>query len=93
MLHALALLEGIGLPEILLILLVFVLLFGATKIPEMARNLGRAKAEFKRGEEEGLRQLAKDREDAEVLRLARERGIATEGRSMDEIRRELAGKS
>jgi sec-independent protein translocase protein TatA len=92
MLTALAQIAGLGLTEILLILLVVVLLFGATKIPEMARSLGKAKAEFKRGEEEGMRQLERERDEEELRRRAREAGIATEGKSAEELRRELARK-
>jgi len=35
-------LSGIGAPEILLVLAVVVLLFGAKKLPELARGSGRA---------------------------------------------------
>lgn len=38
---------GIGPPEIILILLVVVLLFGAKKLPELARGSGRALRIFK----------------------------------------------
>ena len=37
----------IGGPEILIILLFVVLFFGANKIPELARGLGKAMREFK----------------------------------------------
>ena len=40
---------GIGATEWLLIILVLVLLFGAKKIPEIARGLGRSVNEFKKG--------------------------------------------
>ena len=40
---------GLGAQELLLILLVIVLLFGARKIPEIARGLGRSIGEFKKG--------------------------------------------
>lgn len=38
---------SLGGPEIALILIVFVLLFGAKKIPELARGVGRGIREFK----------------------------------------------
>ena len=42
----------IGPWEILLIVVVLLLLFGARRIPELARSLGRAAKEFKQGREE-----------------------------------------
>ncbi|WP_058365698.1 Sec-independent protein translocase subunit TatA/TatB [Haloparvum sedimenti] len=41
-----------GGPELLIILLVLVLLFGANKIPKLARSTGQAMGEFKKGREE-----------------------------------------
>ena len=49
----LAIFESIGLPEILIILFVVLLLFGAKRLPEMARSLGRSSKEFKKGLKEG----------------------------------------
>jgi sec-independent protein translocase protein TatA len=43
----------LGWPELLLILAVLLLLFGARKLPEMARSLGRSTKEFKSGMKEG----------------------------------------
>ncbi len=57
---------GIGFTEIILILIVVVLLFGAKRIPELARALGRASFEFKKAKNE-LR-----RESAELLDAAEE---------------------
>lgn len=42
-------------PEMLLVLAVIVLLFGAKKLPELARSIGKSMSEFKRGKEEGER--------------------------------------
>ena len=41
-----------GLPEILLILLAVIILFGGKKIPELARGLGKSLSEFKKGRNE-----------------------------------------
>jgi sec-independent protein translocase protein TatA len=40
---------NLGAGEIILILLVVLLLFGAKKIPELARGLGKGMSEFKKG--------------------------------------------
>lgn len=40
---------NIGWPELVLILLVCLLLFGANRLPEVARSLGKAAREVKKG--------------------------------------------
>ena len=40
---------GLGFPELLIILVVVLLLFGAARLPKLARSLGEAKREFDRG--------------------------------------------
>jgi sec-independent protein translocase protein TatA len=47
------LVAGLGTPELLIILAVVVLLFGAAKLPDLARNTGRALRIFK-AETKGL---------------------------------------
>lgn len=42
---------SLGITEIVLILVVVLVLFGGKKIPELARSLGRAKAEYKKAKE------------------------------------------
>jgi sec-independent protein translocase protein TatA len=65
---------GIGAQEILLILLVLLLLFGARKIPEIARGLGRSVSEFKKGIKEVDEEIKKEeperREPPEKKNLA-----------------------
>jgi sec-independent protein translocase protein TatA len=39
--------------EFLLVILVIALLFGGSQIPKLARSLGEAQKEFKKGSEEG----------------------------------------
>jgi sec-independent protein translocase protein TatA len=45
---------SIGWPELLLVLAVLLLLFGARKLPDMARSLGRSTKEFKAGMKDGV---------------------------------------
>ena len=44
---------GLGIPELLVILLIALLLFGAAKLPEIGRALGKSIAEFKKGMRSG----------------------------------------
>jgi len=44
---------GLGAPELIIILLVVLLLFGSTRLPKLARSLGQASKEFKQGVSEG----------------------------------------
>jgi TatA/E family protein of Tat protein translocase len=45
--------SSIGAPEILLVFLVLLLMFGASRLPKLARSMGQAGKEFKAGMKEG----------------------------------------
>ena len=53
-----------GGPELLIVLFVLVLLFGANKIPKLARSTGQAMGEFKRGREEIEEELKEGAEES-----------------------------
>ncbi|MFP4590702.1 MAG: twin-arginine translocase TatA/TatE family subunit [Halobacteriales archaeon] len=55
----------LGPVELGVIFLIAVLLFGANKIPELARSTGEAMGEFKKGREEVERELEEIREATE----------------------------
>ena len=48
---------------IILAIVVVVLIFGAKKIPELAKTLGRAKGEFEKGKIEGEKELSDFKEN------------------------------
>ncbi len=52
-----------GHTEIILVIFVIVLLFGAKKLPELSRSLGKSLGEFKKGQQEGA---APDQKEDEV---------------------------
>ena len=59
---------SLGWPEIVLILLVVLLLFGANRIPEIARSLGKATREFKKARDEFADELKNaDRTETEKI--------------------------
>ena len=49
LLGALGFMGAPGLPELVVIALIILLLFGGSKLPNLMRNLGRSTNEFKRG--------------------------------------------
>lgn len=52
MTHQLAFIGTIGAQEMMLIFLVMLLLFGAKKLPELARGVGKSMGEFKKARDE-----------------------------------------
>jgi TatA/E family protein of Tat protein translocase len=44
----LAFIEGIGGPELMMIMFIVLLLFGANRLPELARGMGKSMREFKK---------------------------------------------
>ncbi len=57
---------GLGYQELLLILLIVLILFGAQRLPDLARSLGSSVKEFKKGvaevKDEGTSQAKKEEE-------------------------------
>lgn len=70
----LAFIDGLGAPEMMLIFVLILLLFGGKKLPEFARGLGKTMREFKKAasgvEEEFKRALEDDERKQNQLKLA-----------------------
>lgn len=62
----------IGWQEILFILLIFLLLFGAKKIPDLARGLGKGIREFKKGLSEIDKPLESDKDETKEAKNSKE---------------------
>jgi sec-independent protein translocase protein TatA len=54
---------GLGTPELIVIAVVIVLLFGATRLPQLAKALGQSKKAFKEGLDEGEKESPKEIKD------------------------------
>ena len=55
---------SVGMPELIIGLVVILLLFGAKRVPELARGLGSGVREFKKGTQEGEVENKKKEEEA-----------------------------
>lgn len=87
----------IGTTEIILIVLVVIILFGASKIPELARSLGKATGEFKKAKQEvehELKDIEKPlkEEKSKIKQMASDLGIAVEGKSDEQLLDEIQKK-
>jgi sec-independent protein translocase protein TatA len=55
----------LGGPELMIILVIVLVLFGGSQLPKLARNLGKAQKELKAGMEEGASEDSDKSETAE----------------------------
>jgi sec-independent protein translocase protein TatA len=96
---------GLGPAEILLVFVVIVLLFGATKLPELARSMGQSMGEFKVGQIEAEKryenlknqmntpaQSADDIALTRAQRMAKNLNIDIKGKSDDQLLAEIEKK-
>ena len=58
---------NLGPTELLIIAAVVFLLFGATRLPQLAKSLGQSKRAFKEGLDEGEREAAAEAKEKEKL--------------------------
>jgi len=64
---------GIGMPELIIILVIALVVIGPQKLPDLARSLGKGLAEFKRASNDFRRNLDEEARAAEEKeRIARE---------------------
>lgn len=72
-----------GTPEMMVILLIAVLLFGANKIPQLARSTGEAMGEFKKGRQELEDELEAELNDVQSQSAVENTVTETGNRSND----------
>ncbi|MES2996414.1 MAG: twin-arginine translocase TatA/TatE family subunit [Verrucomicrobiota bacterium] len=62
----LAFIGSLGTPEIILIFVVILLLFGAKKLPELARGVGKSMGEFKKAREDFEREITRSENEVHI---------------------------
>ncbi len=87
----------IGTSELILILIAALFLFGPTKLPELARSLGKAAGEFKRAQMETEFELARlnkplNDKDIKIHNLAIEMGLDAQNKSTEQLVEEIRSK-
>jgi len=81
-----------GYEWIWLVLVAGIVIFGAKKIPQIARALGRSQGEFEKGKIEGIKEakeLANSDDRIKLEKAAESLGIETEGKTDEQIRESI----
>ncbi len=88
--------------EIALIVVVIIILFGSAKIPELARSLGKATGEFKKGQkdieheiteaEKSIKGTPAENKFSKIEQMAHDLGISTQGKTEEQLLEEIQKK-
>lgn len=67
---SLAFIGGLGGQEMIVIFLIVLLLFGAKKLPELARGVGKSMGEFKKAREDFEREITRSEDEVRIKEAA-----------------------
>jgi sec-independent protein translocase protein TatA len=81
-----------GTPEIILVVAVLFLLFGASRLPQLAKSIGQSKRAFKEGMEEAEREAADESKKLSSDKSAPQITAMTDEDLMAEMRRRAEAK-
>jgi len=84
---------GLGWPELILIIAILILIFGGSRIRDVAKGLGEAVREFKKASSESEKTSKETSENEAIIEAAKKMGINTEGKSIKEILDEMSKKA
>ena len=74
---------GIGMPELIVILVIALIVIGPQKLPDLARSLGKGLAEFKRATEDFKQSVADEAKSADEQERVHKEVTAQEPASQD----------
>ncbi len=64
---------GIGMPELIIIMVIALIVIGPNKLPELAKSLGKGLAEFKKASDDFQRNISEESRKAEVEELIKKK--------------------
>ena len=67
---SLAIIGGLGTQEMIVIFLIVLLLFGAKKLPELARGVGKSMGEFKKAREDFEKEISRSEDEVRIKEAA-----------------------
>ncbi len=89
----------IGYTELIIIFVIILILFGADKLPDLARSLGKSTKEFKKAQIEAENEITKltsieklDDKGSNIYKLASDMGIDTKNKTKEQLIDEMRGK-
>ncbi|UCH02812.1 MAG: twin-arginine translocase TatA/TatE family subunit [Candidatus Bathyarchaeota archaeon] len=80
---------GIGTPELIIILVILIFLFGATRLRGLAKAAGESVREFKKATSTPI----KNEDEEAIIDAAKKLGIETDGKSIKQIVDEMTKKT
>ena len=83
----------IGWPELILILAIVLLLFGASRLRGLGKAVGESVREFKQATSEESPKTSKEKEEEAIIEAAKKMGVETEGKSVEQILTEMSEKA
>lgn len=83
---------GIGWPELILILAIILLLFGASRLRGLAKAVGESVQEFKKATSESPK-TSKEEEEEAIIEAARKMGVETKGKNVEQILSDMNQKA
>lgn len=84
---------GIGMPEMIVILVIALIVIGPHKLPELAKSLGKGLAEFKKASEDFQKNVQEESRKVEVDELIKKKQAADPEYSSTEQAKETASQS